>query len=547
MIIDTRENLSRKLKQKVKKPNRKRELWREWTTWDFALTSKHTTINQIACWSSFEQFRKHIANHETFDHMKVWNEVLNTGEDSRYLWRVAGEDTLILAPRESAKSTFLAQWVAWLIGLHTSPWVRLAIKILGVSYNLETALPRSRQIQAIIQSTKYKEVFPWVRPSRQKWGEKEWMIDLEYAGLSCTEEQYTYVCAGLTSGINSRRCHFVFLDDLIKSPDAIRALSVRDLMVSTWRTVIEFCRFDGARAVCLGTRMTGNDIYCTEFTRENGWKVIEQSALLEDEDGTEYSYWEPKDDKSPGTPLKRLQAEREKKPLEFAFQRQNKLVAVKGQSIDLSHIQRSVLPGMFTSLVLGADLSAGLGERNDYTALVLAGKCENDKYWIIDAWEDRLMGNIAKLDAMIEMWQMWLHLLPTVKRYSVAKGEWEDVPNVGLSLYFDSSAYGLSLKGDFHDHIVERHKIEDWLVRPIPASGRGDKLTRLRRHTGLFENNLVFFNKYGRIMSDQRRPMGRLIQQITEFGTTDHDDLADALELAITGLRSLSPLTKADY
>jgi phage terminase large subunit-like protein len=546
MNTDTKENLNYKLKRKVKRPNHKnREVWREWVTWDVAL--KNASINQIACWSSFSQFRQIIAGHETYQHMQVWDEVLNTGCNSRYLWKIAGEDTLILAPRESAKSTFLAQWVAWNIGLHTSPWVRLAIKILGVSYNIDTALPRSRQIQAIIQSSKYKELFPWVRPSRQKWGEKEWMIDLDYAGLSTTEEQYTYVCAGLTSGINSRRCHLVFLDDLIKSPDSIKALSVRELMISTWRTVIEFCRFDGARAVCLGTRMTGNDIYCTEFTQENGWKVIQQSALIEDEDGTERSYWEPKDEKSPGTPLRRLQVEREKKPIEFAFQRQNKLVRVKQQSIDPNYIQKGILPSAFETLVLGVDLSAGLSQRNDYTAMVLGGKCEDGKYWIIDAWEDRIMGNTSKLEAMIEIWRMWEFLLPVIKRYSPSSGKWEDVPDGGLQLYFDSTAYGLSLQGDFYDHIIGRHKIENWVVRPVPAGGRGDKLTRLRRHTGLFENKLVFFNQYGRTMPDGRKPMGRLIQQITEFGSTDHDDLADGLELCITGLRSSSPLSKADY
>ncbi|NJM23750.1 MAG: hypothetical protein HC907_36690 [Richelia sp. SM1_7_0] len=528
----------------TQKFSNKKENWRDWDTWGEAL--KNGSISQIACWSSFEEFRKQVFGHKTYPHMRIWDDALNTDLDSRYLWRIAGQDTLILAPRESAKSTFLAQWIAWLIGLHTSPWIRLGIKILGVSYNIDTALPRSRQIQAIIQSSKYRKIFPWVRPSKQKWTEKEWMIDLDYAGLSTTGEQYTYVACGLTSGINSRRCHLVFLDDLIKSPDSIKAASVRELMISTWRSVIEFCRYDGARAVCLGTRMTGNDIYCTEFTAANGWNVIEQSALIE-VDGVEQSYWEPEDEKSPGTPLARLQEEREKKPVEFAFQRQNKLVVVKEQSINTAHIQKKILPTIFQSLVLGVDLSAGLSQRNDYTAMVLAGLCDEGKYWVIDAWEDRVMGNITKLDVMIEIWEMWKHLLPTTKRYNPITGEWSDVPSSGLQVYFDSSAYGLSLKGDFEEHIIGRKKIEDWIVRPVPASGRGDKLTRLRRHTGLFENKLIFFNQYGRTMKDNRRPLGRLIQQITEFGSVDHDDLADAFELAITGLRSFAPITKEDY
>jgi hypothetical protein len=590
-------------------------------------------------------------------------------------------------------STYLAQWVSYQFGMHTSPWRRLALKCLGVSYNIDTAMPRSRQIQSIMESSKYQEIFPWVRPSKKKWGEKEWMIDLEWAGLATTEEQYSYVCAGLTGAINSRRCllgntkietrwngkipiasirvgmevltfndarfemewklvkaiasqpateilhietiygctlsctfdhlikstqgyieaenlklgdrlvgyyrendysdfpftsvidtvklitssrrnclvydievednhnffannilchncHLVLLDDLIKSPEAIRAQSVRGAMVSNWENVIQFTRYDGSRAVCLGTRMTADDIYCTTFLKEKGWNVIEQSALLEHPDGTEYSFWEPEDDKAPGIPLRRLQEERETTPIAFAFQRQNKIVRVKEQSLSPDLIVRGILPTQFSHLVLGVDLSAGLKESNDYTAFVLGGvliEGEVFSYWIIDAWEDRIMGNTPKLDAMIEVWDSWKHLLPQTRRYNPASGDWDLSPVLGLELWFDSSAYGLSLQGDYEDHIIKRNHILDWHVKPVPASGRGGKLERLRRHTGLFHNRLIKFNMYGRTMADGRKPLGRLIQQITEFGSTSHDDLCDAFELCVSGMRSHLPLTKGNY
>jgi phage terminase large subunit-like protein len=540
---------------KVKKNSTKyrtsaKQDWRKWETLTEAIACG--TELQVSAWTSFEDFRLIVAGHKTYDHMRVWLEVLFTGEDSRYLKGIAGSDTLVLSPRESAKSTFLAQWVSYQIGMHASPWAKIAFKVLGISYNIETALPRSRQIQAIIQSQKYQEIFPWILPSPKKWGEKEWLIDLAWAGLPEGEEQYSFVAGGLNGGLNSRRCHLVFLDDLVKSPESIRAQSVRDAMESTWRSVVQFCRYDGARAICLGTQMTANDIYCTEFTEDKKWRVIRQSALLEKPDGSEYSYWEPEDDKSPGTPLVRLQREREEMPVEFAFQRQNKIIRVKEQSINPELIQRGVLPSRFDSLVLGCDLSAGKKESNDYTTMVLGGILAGagntpDQYWIIDAWEDRIMGNIEKLDAMIEIWQSWCHLLPITKLYDHTTGEWSDRPITGLNVFFDSSAYGLSLQGDYEDYIIGQKKIVDWHVHPVPASGRGDKLYRLRKHTGLFTNKLVWFNLYGRTMSDGRKPMGRLIQQITEFGSTSHDDLCDSFELCVTGLRSRLPMSKGSY
>lgn len=337
------------------------------------------------------------------------------------------------------------------------------------------------------------------------------------------------------------------LDDLIKSPEAIRANSIRRAMISNWEDVIQYTRYDGSRAFCLGTRMSADDIYCTTFTKENGWNVIQQSALITDEAGNESSFWEPKNPKAPGIPLKRLRLEREKTPISFTFQRQNKIIRVESQSISPELIIRKTLPSQFQVLILGVDLSAGTKENNDYTAMVLGGKDLENNYWIIDAWEDRLMGNLAKLEAMVELWNMWKHTLPHIKKYNQKDKTWNEAPISGLNLWFDSSSYGLSLQGDFKDIIIQKKQLTDWIVRPVPASGRGDKLTRLRKHSGLFENGLIFINKYGRTMADGRRPVSRLIEQITEFGSVSHDDLADAFELCISGLRATNPLELSDY
>ena len=688
MILISPSELNPKLKQKYRNNATRRKDKREWREWNTeAIAFQQAPTDQSKYWNDTELFRLLINNHKTYPHMRPWLELLNTGKDSRYLSGIAGEDTLVLAPRESAKSTFLAQWIAQQLGRHTAPWCRIPLKILCVSYDLTTAAQRSRQIRAIIKSKAYQRIFPWVRPSTEKWGEREWAIDFDWAGLPTTEEQYTFVCSGISGAINSRRCvvgstmveteigsvpiskldrligikilafneskqenewcrlratmsspsnsileirtscdrqlqctsdhlvyvagigykeaqalllgdkvvnsnntkwrfdtissveklsepqqvydievennhnffgndillhncHIVLLDDLIKSEESIESDSVRDRMVSNWDNVISYTRYDGSRAVCLGTRFRVDDLYCTTFIKQKGWHTFEQSALLTHPDGTEYSYWEPEGPNAPGTPLTRLQDEREKKPISFSFQRQNKIIRVQEQSIDPVLVLRGILPSSFETLVLGVDLSAGLKESNDYTAMVLGGLTRDGdlpQYWIIDAWEDRIMGNSPKLDAIIDLWETWKHLLPQTQRFSPKSGNWEAMPLMGLELWFDSSAYGLSFQGDYEDHIVKRNQILDWHVRPVSASGRGGKLERLRRHTGLFHNKLVYFNMYGRSMQDGRKPMGRLIQQITEFGSTSHDDLADAFELSLSGLRSHLPMTKGNY
>ncbi|MBO3462968.1 hypothetical protein G7B40_001675 [Aetokthonos hydrillicola Thurmond2011] len=550
MTIASPSQLNPKLKQRYRNNATKGRDKREWIEWKTYETARvNATPMQRKCWESFEDFRKLIAKHKTFNHHKSWESLLNTGEDSRYLRGVAGRDTLILAPRGSSKSTYLAEWIAWQVGLHAAPWHKISLKILYISYELTTAAQKSRQIQELLSVKEYQQIFPWIRPSKKKWGEREWAIDFEWAQLPTTEEPYTLCCAGLAGACTGKRAHLLALDDLIKSPDDIANPTVRDRMVNNWNTVIRFVRFDGSRAICLGTRMRADDIYCTTFV-EPKWLLEEQSALLTHDDGTEFSYWEPEGPEEPGQPLSMLQQEREEDPVTFSYQRQNKIVRVEIQSINPGQILRGILPSQFQSLVLGVDLSAGLKESNDYTAMVLGGVFESltgNQYWVIDSWEDRIMGNTPKLDAIIDLWETWKHLLPQTQRFNPKTGEWEQMPVLGLELWFDSSAYGLSLQGDYEDHIIKRNQIHDWHVRPVPASGRGGKLERLRRHTGLFHNKLVYFNMYGRCMPDGRKPMGRLIQQVTEFGSTAHDDLADAFELCLSGLRSHLPMTRGSY
>ena len=342
------------------------EKWQGWNIYDRALNEAST--EQVNCWENFEYYRQYVCKHATFDHQRVWKNLLNTGQDSSCLKGIAGQDLLILSPRGSSKSTFIAEWTAYQIGMHTSPWVKISPRILYVSYDLSTAASKSRQIQSILLTNEYQSIFPWVRKSPQKWGEREWSIDFSYCGLSSTEEQYTVASAGLKGAINSRRSSLILCDDLYKSLEDATSEPIGKRLRDNWNQVLRFTRYSGSRAICIGTRFSNRDLYNDLFTFANGWQVIEQSALLEDETGQEYSYWQH------GQPLAMLQAEREKDPISFSFQRQNKIVRVVEQSINPQLIVRGMLPSRFECLVLGVDLSAGTKESNDYTAMVLGGR-----------------------------------------------------------------------------------------------------------------------------------------------------------------------------
>ncbi len=455
----------------------------------------------IAARKNFAEFRRYVCKHESYEHHEVWDKALNTGKDSKCLKGIAGNNTLILAPRGSTKSTYLVEWVAYQIGQQTAPDIRLSIKILYVSYTIDIAIQKSVQIKQIIESPEYQRVFPWVRKG-EKWADKQWVIDRKVAGLSTIDEPYTLACSGLKGATTSKRSHLIVLDDLIKSPKQIESLAIREEMSSNWTTVILPTMFEGGKAACLGTRMTPDDIYQTDFIPAKGWQQLIQSAIVDNELGEEYSYWQS------GQSLGFLQETRELDPVAFSFQYQNKVVRVSEQSIDPLWITNGEVPDIeeFDALVMGVDLSTSLKERADYTVMVLGGRVDN-RFYILDMRRMRTIGNIEKLDDMIELWSDW--------------------GSARVDIWVEAEAYQGSIAGDFTSHVINTRKVYDLTCTPVTL--KGDKLTKLRSVTGLFQNKLITFNQYAML--------GRLKHELINFGSTDHDDCADALVLCLHGLR----------
>lgn len=599
----------------------------------------------IAARDDFIAFRQYVCSHESYAHHLEWEQALNTGINSKCLTAIGGANTLILAPRGSAKSTFLVEWTAWVIGKLTAPEIRLPVKILYVSYTIDVAILKSIEIKQIIESEKYQLVFPWVRPG-EKWTDKIWLIDRKHAGLPTISEPYTLACSGLKGVATGKRCltgdtliatekgqipiaqinkgiwvptfdevanqikwgyvaavssrladdiyliktksgqqikctsdhpfyvagkgwvdakdlaigmivfklvlssfwerdtitevrslpdlketvwdievekshcffaneilvhnsHLIVLDDLIKSPEQIDSIDIREKMERNWTSVIRPTMFEGARAVCLGTRMRGDDIYNSTFIPDRGWVQKIQSAILED-DGAERSYWEE------GQSLEHLLKLREDDPVAFSFQFQNKIVRVSEQSIDPSWIISNDIPDIedMERLVIGLDLSASLRERADWTAIILGGK-KDGFYYFIDMRRIRAIGNIEKLDAIISIWKDW--------------GE----PRVEIAA--EANAYQSSFSGDFTSYIVNDKRIVD--ITCMPIQSRGDKLQRLRGVTGMFQNKRVIFNRYVNF--------GRLKEELINWGSVGHDDCSDAAEKTLTALRDRRKLEAA--
>lgn len=468
---------------------------------------------------SLAYFGEFVADKPAMPHHQIWIDALVTGKDSSQLKKVAGNNTAILAPRGSAKSSWLGFFVAWTIGHNPD------IQIIYCSYSESVALSRSRLIQRLIQSDRYRQVFPEILPGK-RFSATDWEISKEFANVTSLDADYTFLAVGATGSITSKRSKLILVDDAVKSSESIDNPDVREKLETNWNEVLRPTLIPGGRVITIGTRFRADDLFATTFTREKGWHVIEQSAILEDPDtGEEVSYWQDR------YPIEELQQLRESSGASFSFQFQNKIVRISDISLDPNWIKREPVPDDITkydALVVGLDLSATERERADYTAFVLAGRIDN-KFYILDARQGRWGGNISKLQTLLSICLDWEILVQD------DRGNYTSPYGIPLYLHSEEVQYQASLASDFKHFMQNEHRIYNVIYRGVKA--KGSKLSRLRGVSGLFQSGLVTFNSY--------RAMGQLIDQLCNFGSMDKDDLVDSCVYALMGLTKLPRLDVA--
>ena len=308
------------------------------------------------------------------------------------------------------------------------------------------------------------------------------------------------------------------IDDPIKSSDDIKNRDIRVAMEDNWNSVITPTMFEGGRAICLGTRFRHDDVHASTFTPGNDWVQIVQSAITVDDQGEEVSYWPEM------WSLEYLQDRRRQAPISFSFQYQNQIVQTSELSVSPDLIVKGQISTQFDALGIGVDLSAGIKERNDYTVFVMGGRV-GDKIHIIDCKRIRIMGNLEKLEALMEMMYEW----------GVVHKDGKDYHPTGntIDVWSEAVAYQASLEADFRRICQGDHGLYNINWHPVKGF-RGDKVARFRGIMGLFEQRKLIFNRYRKFMA--------LTDEIVNFGVSSHDDCVDALIWLCNGLMTRGKL-----
>jgi phage terminase large subunit-like protein len=445
-------------------------------------------------------------------HMLEWHQHLITGESNKYLLDIAGPNLDILSPRGSAKSTVLNLFTAWIIGRHTT--AQRPLQIIYVSYNIATAIPKSRIIRQLIDSPEFRKIFPKVQLKSGMQSDIGWSIDFDYAGIPrIGDEEFTLRAAGLRGSITSKRAHLVIVDDPIKSSADIKNPAIRDEMNNNWSSVIAPIIFEGGRSICLGTRFHPLDIHKTMFVPTKGWKQVTQEAITYDNKGEPVSYWPEQ------WSADYLLGQKELDPVAFAYQYQQQPVMTSDLVVSPDLLVKGEVVTEFDSLAVGIDLSASKNETSDYTAFVLGGRLK-DKYYIIDAHQCRSIGNLEKIDLLCDMLLEWGIL---VQHDGVYMPTYSTV-----TLVVESVAYQASLAADLRRVLINDRDLGNLHIHEVKGF-RGDKIARFRGTLGLLENKKITFNKY--------RKFDALFDQLINVGATAHDDLLDAYVWLVTFLQ----------
>ena len=436
-------------------------------------------------------------------HMLEWHQELITGDSNKYLIDIAGPNLDILSPRGSAKSTVLNLFTAWVIGKHTT--AQRPLQIIYCSYNIATAIPKSRIIKQIIDSSTFKKIFPKVKLKAGMQSDIGWSIDFDYAGIDrIGDEEFTLRAAGLRGSITSKRAHLVIVDDPIKSSSDIKNPAVREEMNNNWSSVIAPIVFEGGRSICLGTRFHPLDIHKTMFIPKKGWKQVAQEALTYDKQGEPVSYWPEQ------WSVSYLMGQKELDPVAFAYQDQQQPVMTSDLVLSPDLLIKGEVETEFDTLAVGIDLSASKNETSDYTAFVLGGRLK-DKYFIIDSHQVRSIGNLEKIDLLCDMLVEWGILELQGDQYFPTYST--------ITLVVEAVAYQASLAADLKRVLLVERGLSNLNIHEVKGF-RGDKIARFRGTLGILENKKVTFNKY--------RKFDALMDQIVNVGATSHDDLLDA-------------------
>lgn len=375
--------------------------------------------------ASKEQIRKAAeADLLTFIKLIAPHRVIGAIHEEVCRWWIRDEaldNQLILLPRDHQKSWLVAARVAWWLTRHPD------ITILYVSATADLAEKQLKSIKDIITSDIYRFYWPEMvnasENKRERWAVDEISVDHPIRKQEGVRDP-TVKAVGLTANTTGLHCRVAVLDDIVVPSNAYTEIGREQ--VRAFYSQLSSIETTDAKEWVVGTRYHPADIYrdlidMTEaYTDENN-EDIERAVFEVFERAVESNgefLW-PRQRRYDGKVFgfdEKILARKKAKYLDvtqFYAQYYNNPNAAGTQLVDPSKFQyynREKLVNLsggwyldneLLSVYAGIDFAFSLGERSDYTAIVVVGVNRDGFIFVLDI--DRFRTNkVSEMYARVE-------------------------------------------------------------------------------------------------------------------------------------------------
>lgn len=405
---------------------------------------------------------------------------------------LAGEGYVCTHNTKSEFASYLLP--SWFLGLHPGK------KVIQTSHTAELAVGFGRKVRNLVDSEKYKEIFPDV----------ELQADSKAAGRWNTNAMGEYFAIGVGGAVTGKGADLLIIDDAHSEQEATIAETNPEVYDKTyeWYTSGPRQRLQpGGAIVTVQTRWSKKDLVgqiLTASAQRDGeeWEVIEFPAILETAEGERAlwpEFWELKE-----LEVLRNELPRAKWMAQYMQQPTSDVSAIVKR--EWWRIWEQDDPPFCEYIIQSWDTAFLKSERADYSACTTWGvfKINDDK--------GLPQTHIILLNSFKERLEF-----PELKR--AAMDEYKDwKPD---SLIVEAKAAGSPL-------IYELRAMGIPVQEFVPSKGN-DKIARLNAVADIFAS--------GRVWAPARPWAEEVMEEIASFPSGEHDDLVDSSSQALLRFR----------
>ena len=412
---------------------------------------------------------------------------------------------IIQAPPRSGKSElFSRRFPAWAFGQNPD------LQIIATSYSTDLSSRMNRDVQRIIDSEEYREVFPKTSLNSVNVATVSGKALRNSEIFEIVGKAGSYRSAGVGAGITGMGADIGIIDDPVKDAKEANSQTIRDA-VWDWYTTTFYTRLSPKSGVLLGMTRWHEDDLAGRLLAEmksggDQWRVVSFPAIAEHDEEFRLEGEALHPERYGIEHLEKIRKAVGSQAWNALYQQRPS--SKGGDIIKGSWFKRySVLPQMKRVIIVG-DTAQKIKQHNDYSVFAVVGLARDGGIFIIDL----IRGKWEAPELEQKLNDIW-------NKYRASHG--------AQSVYIEDKSSGTGLI-----QAIQRKRL-------IPIKGiqvDADKYTRVLSIQGYIESGYVYLPEDAAWVAD-------FIDECEKFTATDshkHDDQVDTLVHAVTELMSHS-------